>query len=226
VLPAPVVPLLVLGALEPPALEPVLLPCCCRQRSFSAPVMLSHWMVLPPTLGEEVDELPVDELPVAPDEDGADGEPDAPVEPPTLCDDDWAIAAAEKANNAAMVVAEIALSIFTSPMRVSGTGRLASERTQASCLQRGALEVPAPEPMPVLSGPERREDSVLSIASLMQRAFASSRSDSHCFVSARCGGDLGAITSGPPRIWLPLPCAKLTPAQSSAAMAMGYVPII
>ena len=102
VLPAPVLPVPVLGAplpialplvlgeaVEPPvALEPVeLLPCSRRQRSFSVPVMLSHWVLLP-TLGEVEGEVA----------EGSEDEPDEPVvplaeesvllDPPTLCDDD------------------------------------------------------------------------------------------------------------------------------------------
>ena len=60
VLPAPAAPLLpVLDELEPPAdEEPEAEPCSRRQRSFSEPVRLSHWMELP-TLGVLVEELPL-----------------------------------------------------------------------------------------------------------------------------------------------------------------------
>jgi hypothetical protein len=116
--PLPIALPLVLGeALDPPvALEPVELLPSRRQRSFSLPVRLSHW-ALPPTLGEVV------EGEVA---EGSDDEPDEPVvplaeeselpEPPTLCDDDWAIAAAENANIAASVAVESTLNIVASPM--------------------------------------------------------------------------------------------------------------
>jgi hypothetical protein len=103
---------LVLGALEPPvALEPVeLLPCSRRQRSLSEPAMPLHWGA--PTLGELAE--------------GRDDEPDAPVEPlveepvlpdpPTLCDDDCAIAVAENATMAASVAVESTFNIVASPM--------------------------------------------------------------------------------------------------------------
>src|SRR5438477_5577315 len=105
--PLPVVLLLepVLGeALEPLEDEPLFAPCSRRQRSFSEPVRLSH-CVAPPIAGEVVEEEPValgEELgePVAPLVD----EPVLP-DPPTLCDDEWAMAAAENANSAATVAA-------------------------------------------------------------------------------------------------------------------------
>jgi hypothetical protein len=55
VLPAPDGLLLLGDALEPLEDDE---PCSCRQRSFSAPVLVSH-CVLPPRAGELVEELPV-----------------------------------------------------------------------------------------------------------------------------------------------------------------------
>jgi len=116
--PAPDVPLLepvldeepVLGEepiedpVDPPDDEdPLAAPCSRRQRSFSRPVRLAHCVPLP-SEGEVVEEEPValgEELddPVAP-------LVEEPPDPPTLCDDDWAMAAAESANSAATVAAE------------------------------------------------------------------------------------------------------------------------
>lgn len=93
--------------------DPLAAPCSRRQRSFSRPVRLAHCVLLPSegevldgepvALGEELDEPvePPAEEPVLPD-------------PPTLCDDDWATAAAEKANSAATVAAERTFSIWFS----------------------------------------------------------------------------------------------------------------
>src|SRR6476646_5484281 len=55
VLPAPDGLLLLGDALEPLEDDE---PCSCRQRSFSAPVLVSH-CVLPPRAGELLEELPV-----------------------------------------------------------------------------------------------------------------------------------------------------------------------
>lgn len=43
----------------PPADDEPDAPCSRRQRSFSAPVMLSHWVMLVPTLGVVDEELPL-----------------------------------------------------------------------------------------------------------------------------------------------------------------------
>jgi len=116
VLPAPDAPLPialpVLGeALEPlDEDDPLAAPCSRRQRSFSEPVRVSH-CVVPPRAGEVVEEEPValgEEL----------GEPIEPLaeepvlpDPPTLCDDDWAMAVAEIASSAATDAAERTFSI-------------------------------------------------------------------------------------------------------------------
>src|SRR5262245_58343906 len=125
VLPAPVLP--VLPVLAPPLLlgeaelgelvepledepvlpdvEPLAEPCALRQRSFSEPVRLSHCVLLPLRLGDVLDDPvePLVEEPVLPD-------------PPTLCDDDCAIAAAENANSAAIIAVESVFNIVASPM--------------------------------------------------------------------------------------------------------------
>jgi hypothetical protein len=111
----PAAPLPVVEELVPPADdEPEAEPCSRRQRSFSEPVRLSHWMLLP-TLGE-VDELVL----------GEEVEPlDEPVAaglwlPPTLCPDEpdevCAIEAAENANRAARAEVQRILNIGASPM--------------------------------------------------------------------------------------------------------------
>jgi hypothetical protein len=121
-LPVPAPPLLLGEALEPledepmlPDVEPLAEPWSFRQRSFSAPVRVSHCVLLPLregelvelplALGDEVEEPvePLAEEPVLPD-------------PPTLCDDDCAIAAAETANSAAIVAVESVFNIIASPM--------------------------------------------------------------------------------------------------------------
>jgi hypothetical protein len=107
---APIVPLLLGEALEPLAEEPLAAPCSRRQRSFSEPVSVSH-CVAPPRAGEVLDEDPValgDELevPVEPL-----AEEPVLADPPTLCDDDWAMAAAENATNAATAAVEKTFSI-------------------------------------------------------------------------------------------------------------------
>jgi len=129
-LPEPALPVLapplVLGeALEPledepmlPDAEPLAEPCALRQRSFSEPVRLSHCVlprdgdvVAPPlALGVELEE-PVEPLAE---------EPVLPELPPTLCDDDCAIAAAENANSAATVAVESLFNIVASPMWFRG----------------------------------------------------------------------------------------------------------
>ena len=85
VLPAPVLPvegllldglaLLGLEVLPAPELE---LPCSRRQRSFSAPVMLSHWALELPALGEVVLGDVVDDelLPLEDGEAGLTPDPD------------------------------------------------------------------------------------------------------------------------------------------------------
>ena len=110
VLPAPDAPLPialpVLGEAPGPLDDdPLAAPCSRRQRSFSEPVRVSH-CVAPPRAGEVLEEEPValgEEL----------GEPIEPLaeepvlpDPPTLCDDDWAMATAENANNAATAAVE------------------------------------------------------------------------------------------------------------------------
>ena len=110
-LPLPDVLLPVLGELEPLEDEEPLAPCSRRQRSFSEPVRLSHWVV-PPRAGELVEELPValgDVVLLSLVE-----EPVLPL-PPTLCDDDCAIEAAENANSAASVAVERTFNIVDSP---------------------------------------------------------------------------------------------------------------
>jgi hypothetical protein len=116
VLPAPELPVdgllldgLALLELEvPPLLEldPLLL-CSLRQRSFSAPVMLSHWALELPALGEVVlGDVVDDEL--LPLEDGEAGLTPDP--------DDWANEAADIAHSAAAVAMPIAFNIVASPM--------------------------------------------------------------------------------------------------------------
>lgn len=79
-------------------------------------------------LGEAVDEPvePLVEEPVLPD-------------PPTLCDDDCAIAAAENANIAASAAVERVFNIVASPLEGSGT-KTASWLTQAPCRQDDVSE--------------------------------------------------------------------------------------
>jgi len=107
---APITPLLLGEALEPLPAEPLAAPCWRRQRSFSEPVRVSH-CVAPPRAGEVLEEEPValgEELeePIEP----LAEEPVLP-DPPTLCDDDWAMAAAENANIAATAAVENAFSM-------------------------------------------------------------------------------------------------------------------
>jgi hypothetical protein len=99
VLPAPDGLLLLGEALEPLEDDE---PCSCRQRSFSAPVRVSHW-VLPPRAGELVEELPV-----ALGEDPVEEEllPVALGELPLWDDESAAMTAVEAANSAARVAAE------------------------------------------------------------------------------------------------------------------------
>jgi hypothetical protein len=124
VLPAPEAPLLesvlplpVLGALDEPADEEPEVPCSRRQRSFSEPVRLSHWMLLP-TLGVLVEELPLALGEVVELE--LESAPVALGLLPTLPDDDpdevCAIEAAENANSAARVEVQRILNIRASPM--------------------------------------------------------------------------------------------------------------
>jgi hypothetical protein len=113
VLPAPDGLLLLGEALEPLEDDEPLddEPCSRRQRSFSVPVRLSHW-VLPPMAGEVVE----DELPLALGE--VLDEPLDPVLPlalgvlPAPCDDESAaMPAVEIASRAASVAAESAFNI-------------------------------------------------------------------------------------------------------------------
>lgn len=123
VLPAPEAPVLepvlpaLLGALDEPLDEEPEAPCSRRQRSFSEPVRLSHWMLLP-TLGVLVEELPlalgVEVLePVEPLVEESAGA--ALWLPPTLCPDEpdevCAIEAAENAKSAARVEVQRILNI-------------------------------------------------------------------------------------------------------------------
>jgi hypothetical protein len=102
VLPAPDGLLLLGEALEP--VEPLEddEPCSRRQRSFSEPVRVSHW-VLPPRAGELVEEPPV-----ALGEDPVEEEllPVALGELPLWDDESAAMTAVEAANSAARVAAE------------------------------------------------------------------------------------------------------------------------
>ncbi|MEA3195444.1 MAG: hypothetical protein QOD26_3777 [Betaproteobacteria bacterium] len=118
VLPLPDVLLPVLGELEPLEDDEPLAPCSRRQRSFSEPVRLSHWVV-PPRAGELVEELPL-ALGEVLDEPLVE-EPVLPLALgvlPTPCDDDEsaAIATAEAANSAASVAVESTFNIVASPM--------------------------------------------------------------------------------------------------------------
>jgi hypothetical protein len=126
----PVVP--VLGeALDPPAAVPV----SRWQRSLSRPVSVSQRVLLPVD-GKGVDGV-VGELAL-----GSDEEPDAPAEPlaeepvlpepPTLCDDDCAIAATENASSAAAVAVESTFSIVL----------LLCEGGKDYCVARDASAVP------------------------------------------------------------------------------------
>jgi hypothetical protein len=144
-LPVPAPPLVLGEALEPldeepvpeeepmlpeeepvlPDVEPLAELCSLRQRSFSEPVRLSHCVLLPLALGEALVEPLV---PLA--------EESLLEEPPTLCDDDCAIAAAENANSAAMVAVESVFNIVASPLWSSGM-ETAPGRTQAPCRQHG-----------------------------------------------------------------------------------------
>ena len=198
--------------------EPLAVPCSCRQRSFSVPVRLSHWVLPAPTEGEVV----LLELPLALGE----------VVLPLVDDESAAMATAEAANSAVTAAVESTFNIVASPLRVREEA--AVQVTQLPCLQRGlpgdpcpvAVDAPAPEPMPVLSGPELRADSALSCASFKQRCFASPRSDSHCLASTRRGGGFGPGTPGPALISLPGPCAKLTLAsavsRATRSPAIGF----
>jgi len=124
-LPEPALPVLApplpLGeALEPledepmlPEVEPLAEPCSLRQRSFSEPVRLAHCVLLPLRDGDVVT-LPLGDVVEEPVEPLVE-EPVLP-DPPTLCDDDCAIAAAENANNAATVAVESVFNIVASPM--------------------------------------------------------------------------------------------------------------
>jgi hypothetical protein len=159
--PLPSVPLLgevlepVLGeALEPLDEEPLAAPCSRRQRSFSAPVRVAHCVPLP-SAGEVVEEEPValGEEPVEPVEPLVE-EPVLP-DPPTLCDVDWAMAAAENANSAATVAAERTFSICFSYVEGFNAVRCCREIRGPSRWMRQRLSpcrcFPAPNAARILS---------------------------------------------------------------------------